>query len=168
MGLIFLMRATHRIAVDYIHLSTRNLEDAQQSGGQTDTTNGHIPLLWSFVLPLVSLSILSWVAKHGRRCCNADDVMDDEVPREFCSGDMTVREERNTSSPYNKNDDQDIELQEVAGKSLSDMDRLKDPVGGLSLLDTSSCFDAGKASSDLSFGWMNGSLSTANYLNLRD
>ena len=82
------------------------------------------PMSWAFLFPLLSMSYLMWaLRKHGKRCCSDSDVLDDEVPLEIV---VTHKEEKL----------EDIELQEIPVLRL-DTEKDKDPVEGLSMLNTS-------------------------------
>ena len=120
--------------------------------------------VWSVVVPLLSISFLSWVVKNGKRCCAYDEeaVLDDVVYCEFAT---------NTPTAENNDDSEDIELKSIipTERYLTNKMSGDDPVGKLSILDCS-CMSGGDISHGLdnSFSWMGQDLVDANYLNLEE
>jgi hypothetical protein len=124
----------------------------------------HGTAMWSVLLPVLSMSFLSWFVRNGRRCCTYDEgaVLDDIVHCEFRTEEPTQE---------NNNVSEDIELQSVIPTSkdfFNNMSR-QDPVRRLSVLDCS-CIEAGEGDHhmDSSFSWMEKDLPNANYLYLED
>jgi hypothetical protein len=117
-------------------------------------------LSWSVVLPVLSVSFLSWVIKNGTRCCMYDEetVLNEIVHCNF--GPLQEPNMTETSA-------EDIELESVPPgnfqieRKISRNDLVE---RGISL--TCDCTETGADNvNDSSFSWIKGS-GNANYLNM--
>ena len=140
---------------------SRILEDSE-SGGKGDVA---VPF-WSVALPIISLSLFSWLAKFGTRCCAVENVADDVVSRDYCVTSGLTDDDCRKVEKHNGGSVTDIEMHEVKGENLSEKHRRQDPVVDSSLLDQSSCVYEDEADSQFSWRW-NGTLSTVLYQTMK-